>query len=105
VSFELISPAFAQAAAAPGGSDLMTFLPAVVQLRVDGSLQSVPLEEVRIGDVVMARLIGLMTGSTPAYSAAVWPVLRRRARMAASRCCERHRQTRGARPNAAEYRS
>jgi preprotein translocase subunit YajC len=29
VSFDLISPAFAQAAAAPGGSDLMTFLPMI----------------------------------------------------------------------------
>ncbi len=34
-------------------TDLMTFLPSVVQLRVDGGLQSVPLEDVQVGDVVM----------------------------------------------------
>lgn len=34
-------------------TDLMTFLPSVVQLRVKGDLHSVPLEEVRVGDVVM----------------------------------------------------
>ncbi len=34
-------------------TDLMTFLPSVVQLRVDGVLHPVALEEVRVGDVVM----------------------------------------------------
>lgn len=34
-------------------TDLMSFLPSVVQLRVDDALHTVPLEQVRVGDILM----------------------------------------------------